>query len=292
MNSIIRSLPFCTLFLMGQFCIAQGVGSANPSLKKDSLLKELKIVKKNERTECLLALSSIYTIYKNDSSWFFASQALDEAEKNNDIKGKAKSYLQLGDIRWNQYNDFPGMMDYYEKAYPLLESGGAYSIAGNARLNEGWAYMMQSKFGAAQEIYAKALLEFKKGNNDDGLARTYFQMSTMDEQNGYYDKAYENTIRGLELYKKIDNPFGAANQLALLARLYSDVSDYPTALEYFHQSVALILNAKNLPGIYRVPIYREIGETHIMMKNYDFAYSIFTACFRSFRRSQKSFHRS
>ena len=201
----------------------------------DSLKKILTTANDTYRVDCLNALGKIYQYTQTDSALFYSYGALSEAKDKQYIRGVAEaflnlanSYAQRGDYRSAEQN-FRLSISNYEKVPDTDALGWAY-------LWLGVSLYAQSNFQSATQTFIKAEELFKKVNDIQGANQILFFLAFNYEESGFYENAFELCAKSLgEARKNNDQQFYFYSLLSM-GRLYQDVEDYQTALDYYQQA--------------------------------------------------------
>ncbi|RDC55292.1 hypothetical protein DU508_17110 [Pedobacter chinensis] len=172
--------------------------SAQSQRAQDSLLNVLKSAKEDENKVLLLI-------------------KIGQEFENSDLE-KAKSYYIQARTLGNKIN------------YPLTE---VKFIS-----NYTYALNMQGKIDSSLFWNIKGIEEAKKLNDDEHLAKAYFNTGTSYQHLSDYQSAVENYQKGLKLFDKIDNKAYMAQANDILQVLYTSMRQYDMAKKHGKKAVA------------------------------------------------------
>lgn len=102
-----------------------------------------------------------------------------------------------------------------------------------AYLNLGFSRFAQSSFAEAVKYLDTAYEWFGKNGNANGMNWALLLSGAIYEESGNYEKAFELGRKGLDFAIKNNDDLFIAIQLTHIGRLFRDIEDYKTALEYY-----------------------------------------------------------
>lgn len=239
----------------------------------DSLIKILPSLKDTAKVTCLNKLSVEYYInalaetYYNantDTANLFATQAYNESVRINYTRGIADALQNLGEICRDR-SECSKAVDYFRRSIPLFDKIHALDRSAWAHITLGWCLYMQDKFSEAKSSYEESLAYYVKVDNKERQSMTYRLISLTYSRRGYYEKAFENTLKAIRITYKISDARGIISSPENLANLYKDAGETETALAYFR------LAANNAKAINPVRYYRLNGDITTLLQQFDSA---------------------
>jgi len=208
-----------------------------------------------------------------DSSFFYASQALQLADRQGYTTGIADSHDIIGMVFFHQ-----GV--YLQSLEHLLKAGDIFKTQHNqeklaANLNQqGLVYynIRQPKLARVQHEQALAL--YTAAGLKNGIAYSLGCLGRLFEKQHQYDTALQYQQKAQAFYEELKDLQGLATILENIGSIYEDREDFTKAREYFQRSLSLnevtadsllmIVNLNNLGDTYRKTGYYEqaIGYTN------------------------------
>ena len=123
----------------------------------------------------------------------------------------------------------------------------------------GFGLWAQSRFNEAFENLEISHELFKKSNDPAGAARALSTIAWVYEESGNYEKAFELGRKGLDMAIKNRDDWLRRTQLTLIGILFRDIEDHHTALFYLLQALGNLKPYEYKFGAYFRPV-REIAE--------------------------------
>ncbi len=194
----------------------------------------------------------------------YAHKQLTLAQQIGYKKGVAQAYYDIG-VYHNNRDQVDSTRIYYQKAVKIFEA-------------------MQLQFGIAMVNYGLAILEFEHGNyskalemvnenieiqkNTDSLklAMAYGLKGRIFAQQGYYRIALTESLKGLKILEKIDNPIRLADALNILGSIEAYNKNFEKSLEYNFR--ALKIYEEKDDRMYQAQALNDIGNDYFYMKEY------------------------
>ncbi len=207
---------------------------------KDSLLLVAKkIPADTHQVKATLGLASAYLGSQPDSSAYWATIAIELAEKVT----KGKKWLTNG---WNTL----GMAHYYSSNYrdALIAFEGFYQAAkverdfakmGQAKNNQGNVWIELGRFDSTILLYKEALNIRQEAKDSFGIAMSYNNLGYIYKEVGNYDKAMENMLVARQYFEKLGNKDGVGNTLNNIGQVYLKKKEIDQAISYFKIGVEL-----------------------------------------------------
>ena len=239
----------------------------------DSLTKQLPFLKDSSRIDCLNqlsveyyinALSETYINVQTDTAILFASKAHSEAIKVDYHKGIAEALQNLGEIARDR-GDYITAESYFRKSIPIFEKIHALEKYSWGNLTLGWSLYLQCKFSDAKMAYERAMTYYI--TSDDKVRQTMLLriISLTYSARGYYEKAFENTVRAIRITDKISDARGVISSPENMANLYKNAGEPETALTYFR------LAAQKAKAINPVRYNKWMGDIFVLLLQPDSA---------------------
>jgi tetratricopeptide (TPR) repeat protein len=196
----------------------------------DSLLKLMRGQKDTAITNTLFKVGDFYKIKgMRDSAVYYYTQALKQAQKNNDEGQICKAYLAIANNIMH-LNKFEEAIEIFFKVIPIAEKKGLSQHVGYAKLDIGIIYEYQGRFKDALKFLYESEHEFDKVKDSAGLLSLYPALLTTVASNGDTLKALTYFKKGVDLLDK----YGLSKKIS-----ETDKESLP------HLRMALVFNAVN-----------------------------------------------
>ena len=197
-----------------------------------------------------------------------AEEALFIAEKNNYIKGKADSLMNMGFHHTQLAN--------HERSFTLLLEGlslfeqlnDATGIA-NAQYNLGILHLRVGNFDQAVDCLHKCLNYRESKNDKAGMASCYFQISYINQSFNDLEGAEEAANRSFELRKELNDKIGISAALMVLGEVHLKRKNYVKAKEILGESLRLREDSPEKLGYFATML--RWTELHMELKEFDVA---------------------
>ena len=173
--------------------------------------------------------------------------ALVFAEEYDDEVILAYARFKMGEY-YLSVGNFEKMVEYFEKAIPVLEKINAPNI--NKYLNPLKKMIDSFKNGLAgiEKIVEEELKLFEKDGNFRYHGDIYVGMSALFLKNGANINAHEMLEKALVFYKQTGNPNGQGKVYYARGGLYGILGNYNKAIEMFDKAISLFEESGNLSG--------------------------------------------
>ncbi|GAB4178121.1 MAG: hypothetical protein Fur006_10320 [Coleofasciculaceae cyanobacterium] len=177
----------------------------------------------------------------------YYQQTLPLFQQVQDRNGEAIALMTLGNA-YRNLSQYEKAITYYQQALPLFQqaqnrNGEAYTLN-----NLGNAYNSLSQYDKAITYYQQSLQVAEEIQNRElqittilNIANASYQVASSPAE---YQKVIELTQRGLKLAQTENNHSSAARALVILGNTYNALKDYPKAIEFLQQSIAVAQEAK------------------------------------------------
>jgi tetratricopeptide (TPR) repeat protein len=238
MSVLKQILVFIILIFFGAVCAAQRE-------KIDSLKKALLTSKDTQRINCLNALSKAYLFsspgaqyfyIQRDSSLLYSNKAFSEAETTHYVQGMADAMFNKGKYKQDlqeKKQDYLSAISFYQQCNNTDTLGQVYFSLGEVLRKE-------ANFNGSIEVYKKAIQLYTKAQDSFNRGVTLTFIGLAYGASGDYEKAFDYSYEALQVREKNkqQDPTGALWSLSNLGRLFQEVEDYPTAIEYYYTKCA------------------------------------------------------
>lgn len=239
-----------------------------PNPEIDSLKSVLLKVKKNKKTQTLIALSKAYLRVSPEKSLLYAKKARQNALKNNSSKLKGDAY-NISGASYASLQDFPKAQEYYKKALDVFIKIKNFEGQANVYQNLGLSYHLSGEYDIALKYLFKAIELSNEHRSIDKkvflntLGNIYKAINDYDNALKYFNQALEKSIFD-------DDKLHIAYALNNLGTIYKIKGNYNKALEYYRQSLKIKLNLGDKKGV--ASTYGNIGNIHKRKRDYEKAY--------------------
>ena len=230
MSVLRKILVSVTQIFLCTVCFAQ-------SVQIDSLNKLLVTLKGPEHVNCQNTLSRI-TIEANHhnpdtvSALMYSSRAFHEAEKLHYIQGMGDAKFMDGTIR-APYADLAVVEQDLRSAIFFFEKCSNKDTLARAYFDLGSCLNAQANLPAALEAFNTA---YRLSQEIKNLRRSGYVLTMIGLTYGTignYEKAFDFGYRALRERENISHFDGVSWAYINLGRLFSEVEDYPSAIDYF-----------------------------------------------------------
>jgi len=238
----------------------------------DSLKKLLVIVKGPQRVNCLNTLSKLITenyYHKPDtaSALMYTSQAFYEAEKLNYLQGMGDAKFMAGEARM-PYADLAVVEQDLRRAISFFEKCSNTDTLAHAYFELGVSLNAQANLPAALEAFNTA---YRLSTKVNSLGRAGYALTMIGLSygtSGNYEKAFEFGYRALRERENNKDWGGVSWAYINLGRLFSEVEDYPSAIDYF-QNIRIKYSEQH--KLYWFPVNDLVAIAYWGMHQYDSA---------------------
>ncbi|EAY27388.1 tetratricopeptide repeat domain protein [Microscilla marina ATCC 23134] len=230
-------------------------------------LKHLLTAAKQDKNKINLYNSLAKQYRFNDSSKvaYYASLAINLAQKNNYPKGIADAYYCLGWITYmkNHYKEserlFHKTLSISQKAKYPVGIANAYNGLGVVNKNQG-------NYTKAMQYYQQSLKVKIKVGDQNLIAHSYNNMGNVYTLQGNYKKALKHHYKALKLRMKYSEKRFEAMSYNNIGVAYQNMGYYSRALKYHQQSLTV---AENFGDTTIVALnYGKIGNVYKSLGNY------------------------
>ena len=262
----------------------------NPVKSTESLanaIKALEVLK--DSTQLATAYASIASSYSKSQdyaqSFEFYKKAAAIRKNKKDTVSWASVLYDWGNAYYNKREYLPAEEKYKEslKLYRKIKSKSdeVYCLISLGLIEQ----TVNNDYKKAEPFYSEALMIAKAINNELILAYCYNQMKELYRNTGRTALADENSLKALEMYKKLKNWQMVAGSLSGLGYdTYYTSGDLAKAMVYYDQAqvIADTLSDKTvLASIFegRATIYEERGEFTKSLEAIDKSYELYKSVY-------------
>jgi signal transduction histidine kinase len=255
--------PFLILFIFTHSVWASSI---------DSLERQLNKAEEINKTDILIQLSKAYWTIAPSKGMFYANEAIQLAEKQNEPQKKAKALLYGGVNAWfmGVYDD---AIDYYQKSLTIARYLKDDRLCAYNLNNLGMVNSYLKNYKKAIENYSESSLIIEKMGDKIEYAKIINNVAELNMLMGNLDKALEQYLSVLDIIEKSD-------EQVFLIWLYNDIgtiyqmkADYNSAMLYFYNALKLSNKTENNLGKSKTMIH--LGEVYLLQKEYENAKEYF-----------------
>lgn len=125
------------------------------------------------------------------------------------------------------------------KALEMAQTGGYRSTEAHLWGNQGLIYQSLEMLDDALKCYERALALHKECNDQLGLLAALINIGSINRLEGRFEDARTSHLESLEIARSLEHKEGQAYNLANLALIYNQITDFLTALDYQEQALSL-----------------------------------------------------
>ncbi len=257
-NFLLLSLAFVSTF----------VASGQSSEKLDSLLLALK--EQGADTTRVNTLSALYNsfLYSDPNrALAYAREGLQLARSLEYDQGIGMELYHIGVFYSNKgINDSARSL--YTEALPYFERIGNREMLATVNhgmsildYNEGEYDQALTRLEQNLELYASEPVD------SSGLAITYDLRGAIEYFKGNYTIALRETLKGVEIFNKLDEPLRLADALGHMASIEFSLENYQESLGYNRQALEIYRAHNDIS--YEAQALNDIGNTLFYLEDYD-----------------------
>ncbi len=279
--TIIRHLTYATtvlVILMGVNLLAsRGLDSVTELEQK---VQEADGVKK---TELLNRLVSYYVNSQPAKALEIANQALENSLKENDEKGKAESYLSLGEAYYGTGENIKALNSFFKAIKIFEQINDEKGIAASSD-KIGLAYRFLGEYDRSLEFHLKALEIYERLKDDKGIISSLINAGIIFRNIGQDDKALINYNKALKLSESVGDYAGMLKAYVAIGNIYWYKGENDKALSYYEHAYE-ITQMENFNSDNGAGILNNIGNVYRNKKEYNKALGYYS---RSLAISKKA----
>jgi signal transduction histidine kinase len=225
----------------------------------DSLQYRLRSAKGIERAEILEQFAKLERDSHPGTAWVYALEALDLAEKSQNIVLSERLYALCGGLKRNA-GSFDSARMYFEKArLRAIDLRDTKLIADN--LNAiGITHQYQGNLTHALQSFLEALKISRTSGNQKQEANALNNMGFIYKMQKNYDTALQHYKNTLAIRIRIGDQVGIAGAYNNIGLTYMEREQYDTARTWYLKSLSLLTEEKNPREV--AMVLNNIGVTH------------------------------
>lgn len=241
---------------------------------KKYALEALEIAQRNNdmksQEEILLHLINInYRLDDYDGSIGYYRQLYEDYKKHHNYAGMSQSFIGIG-YNYFQWSKYDSAKIYFEKALDLAERYELEKEKANALRNLGSVYSIWGEYKTALNLLQKSLIYWESNpENEFELARVYNTMGMFYQEINDFEKAHDFYEKALGHFTNQQDSLQIANLNLHIGDIYLYYKNYPRALEYYFSARQMLDKLKHKKLM--AIAYSNIGEAYFAMKDYDLA---------------------
>jgi tetratricopeptide (TPR) repeat protein len=237
------------------------------ALKAIDLARKLK--DKKAEVHALNAISNYYSVKgDNDSALYFGQCGMEISKAINAKDCIARCYGRLGEV-YRAIGNKARAIDYLKMAIEM-DSMNKGCIAGYS-MSLGIIYGDIGYPERSVFYYLKALKIREEQHRWIDAGYLYCNLSGFYFQPPYTDQGFKSIEKAIALFREAKFPKGESYADNILGMTYYDRMDYPAALKYYRESLAInAMDTLMLRSGYSFNL-TNIGDTWLKMKNFDSA---------------------
>ena len=236
-----------------------------------------------EKTELLNQLVSYYVNTQPDKALEIANQALKNSINENDEKGKADSYMSLGEAYYGAGENIKALNSFLKaiKIYEQIKDKKGMAASSD---KIGLAYRFLGEYDRSLEFHLKALEIYEKLKDDEGIISSLINAGIIFRNMGQDDKALNNYNKALKLSEKINDYNGMLKAYVAIGNIYWYKGENDKALSYYEHAYE-ITQMENFDSDNGAGILNNIGNVYRSKKEYNKALGYYS---RSLAISKKA----
>lgn len=221
----------------------------------------------HDTRECVLALNSMSYLRmmqgRYEEARGYAQSALDMLTDQD--YGSPLWLLSMGNLGYTDFlqGDYEAALNVYDHT-AIRTRDADRSPVGLAFATNNMGEVMQAtgNTSRAMELFREAYAIFKSFNHRRGMGFTLNNMAGVYTMTGRFDDAAKMFAEAYALYRDVGDLGGIAHSLSALGNLAVFVnSDYPTALDYYNQSLNLRRELGDMRGV--ADSLSDLGDAHL-----------------------------
>ncbi len=187
-----------------------------------------------------LNLANLYLQRENRSqSLHYIQVAMELAEKSNNIKGIANTYVAIGNYFRDELANYDVALAYYNKVLKICTENDLALKAADMHIQIGNVYKLMSENNEALKHYRTSLDIGNRLNHRHTRANSYRCIGEICYQNQQYDDALSYYLKSYEIGCDECPQIKFHSVLIDVGNLYMHIKNYPEALNYYQKSLDL-----------------------------------------------------
>jgi len=233
---------------------------AQENVKIDSLKNLLNTEHSNEKASLLSEIADAYIHISPNIAQKYINEAINEANKNNNIELLPEIYRIYGIIKYFS-NELDSSLFYYQKSKKIADELNDELAIASANVNIGGIFFETNEFHKALTSFFSAIEIFNQKGIKENEAITYNNIGLIYNQLNKPDSALFFFSNSLQLKKELKNDLGQAYTLINMAIVeYKFKKDAPKAISYFNTALDILLINKDSISV--SVLYNELGNLY------------------------------
>ena len=256
--------------------ICTGLIHAQSQMDIDSLLNVYQTQKLDTNKVRTLNQVVNYYMYRDRvKAKEFAMEELELAEQLDYTSGIALANYQIG-IVYNNLDLIDSAKYHYNKSLDI-----ARKIENSVYISQAYRGLAilefsQGNLNQADSINNMDLAHTIKYNDSVGMALSYDFKGTINQNKGYYEIALENVLKGLELFRELDDEIRVADGLNHLATLELNLNRPEKGIEYNSEALAIYEAYEDI--YYQAQVLNDLGVMYNVLGEHEKARNYFGQC--------------
>jgi len=260
------------------FCFVTSFVSAQKDATTDSLLNLLsQKITDTTKVNVLNDLAQKVVDFP-DSSYRYASVALELAQKINFKRGLARSYSRMGEV-YNAKGNYNLALKNLHESYRIYDELGNKKRMSIVMNSIGNTHLGNRDNNKALESFRKCYQIGLEINDNTSLALSSFGVGNIFGELGIIDSATKYLNYALSAFSKEKNKYGEAMTFALIGQLENREKKYAESLHSLNKSMKLFKEINQMYGVGVVSqslgkTYYDSGDNKNALKNYLEAFDV------------------
>ncbi|OQX76883.1 MAG: hypothetical protein B6D64_09115 [Bacteroidetes bacterium 4484_276] len=211
----------------------------------DSLKNLLNTKHSNEKASLLSEIADAYIHNSPNIAQKYINEAINEANKNNNIELLPEIYRIYGIIKYFN-NELDSSLFYYQKSKKIAVGLNDELAIASVNVNIGGVFFETNEYNKALSSFLSALEIFNHKGIKENEAITYNNIGLIYNQLNKPDSALFYFNNSLQLKKELNNDLGQAYTLINMAIVeYKFMNDAQKAISYFNTALDILLINKD-----------------------------------------------
>ncbi len=237
-----------------------------PQSKGDSLKKLLVTSSPKEKSIILNQLSDDQLFNSPRQSLKFASDALIEAKKCNDLEQVARAYLNIGTaLRYLGENQ--AALDSLYKTISFINNLKDSKLVAKILNVIGVVHYQLGHDSMSMDAYNKSLKIRNEINDLEGVADILNNVGNLYNGLGNFDKALDYYFKCLKYDQMLNNKKGLSATYNNIGMVHFNLKEYSKSIIYYQKAESLAVSQNEVTKI--ASIYNNIGATYLALRKYD-----------------------
>ena len=230
-------------------CLVAFLGTALRAQDRvEDLRRDLEAAKGPDRVRLLNLLAREIQGNSPKESLAFATEALELAERLDDIEGQAAALNNVGIAHYYQ-GEYDDALGYYQRSLRLAEQIHSDEAIARAVNNIGVIHYMWGEYDESLQSYARALEIRERMEDKFGIAVGHNNLGNVYYAAERYDEALGHLNEAFDLYTEVGNERLANSTLNNIGLLHYRTKRYDEAMETFERALAIAERIGDQPGI-------------------------------------------